>query len=295
VVAMFIALTFSSDVFLTKTNLLNVLEQAAPGGILACALTVVTISGEFDLSAGAMMILCGIVASKLQPSLGTLPCMLIGALAAVATGLGNGLLVTYARINSFVCTLATGLMIAGLGLVITNGFLVPVKALSFGDLAFNKLFGVKYSIWIFLVFALLVGFLLTRTRFGRWVFAVGGNVEAARLSGINTRVVKTIAFGISGLAAGIAGAILVSKQGEGQAGDGISMVLYAFAAVVIGGTSVAGGRGAVWRTVLGVLFLGLITNGFNLLGVDPVYQQIVQGGIILAAVAVDALSRRQGT
>jgi ribose transport system permease protein len=102
-----------------------------------------------------------------------------------------------------------------------------------------------------------------------------------------------MAFAISGLAAGLAGAILVSRNGEGQAGDGISDVLAAFAAVVVGGTSVAGGRGAIWRTVLGVVFLGLITNGFNLLNVDPIYQQIVQGGIILAAVGIDALSRRQ--
>jgi ribose transport system permease protein len=160
-------------------------------------------------------------------------------------------------------------------------------------LAFNKFLGVKLSIWIFVVFALISGFLLSRTRFGRWVFAVGGNVEAARLSGISTLWVKTAAFTIAGFAGGLAGAILVSRNGEGQAGDGISDVLYAFAAVVVGGTSVAGGRGAVWRTVLGVVFLGMISNGFNLLQVNPVYQQIVEGAIILAAVAIDALSRRQ--
>jgi ribose transport system permease protein len=291
--ALFIALALASDAFLTRTNLLNVLDQAAPDGLLALGLTLVIIGGEFDLSVGAMMILTGIVASKLEPSLGVWPCLIVGVLSSVVLGFGNGLLVTVGRINSFVCTLATSLMIAGLGLVITRGYLVSVITPSFGDLAFNSFLGVKFSVWIFAVFALLAGFVLSRTGFGRWLYAVGGNVEAARLSGINTRMVKTVAFSISGLAAGLAGAILASRNGQGQAGDGISDVLAAFAAVVVGGTSVAGGRGAIWRTVLGVLFLGLITNGFNLLNVDPIYQQIVQGGIILAAVGVDALSRRR--
>jgi ribose transport system permease protein len=292
-IVLFIVLTFASSAFLTSTNILNLLDQAAPDGLLALALTFVTISGEFDLSVGATMILAGVIAAKLEPSLGVWPCLFVGLVASAFIGFGNGLLVTRARINSFVCTLATGLMIAGLGLVITQGNLLPVSAPAFADLAFNKFLGVKLSIWIFVVFALICGFLLSRTRFGRWVFAVGGNVEAARLSGISTLWVKTAAFTIGGIAAGLAGAILVSRNGEGQAGDGISDVLYAFAAVVVGGTSVAGGRGAVWRTVLGVVFLGMISNGFNLLQINPDYQQIVEGTIILAAVAIDALSRRQ--
>jgi ribose transport system permease protein len=292
-VVLFIVLSLASSPFLTSTNILNLLDQAAPDGLLALALTFVTISGEFDLSVGATMILAGVVAAKLEPSVGVWPCLLLGLVASALIGFGNGVLVTRGRINSFVCTLATGLMIAGLGLVITQGNLLPVSAPAFGDLAFNKFLGVKLSIWIFVVFALICGFLLSRTRFGRWVYAVGGNVEAARLSGISTLWVKTTAFAIAGFAGGLAGAILASRNGEGQAGDGISDVLYAFAAVVVGGTSVAGGRGAVWRTVLGVVFLGMISNGFNLLQVNPVYQQIVEGGIILAAVAIDALSRRQ--
>lgn len=293
VIVMCVVLSLTSDVFLTKTNILNVLENAAPIGIIACALTIVTISGEFDLSAGAMVILTTVVAAKLEPTFGVVLCMIIGVLAAVVAGTINGGLVTFGRINSFVCTLATGLMIAGLGLVITGGFLVAVSNDSYGDLAFNSFLGVKWSVWMFFAFAVICGFILSRTRFGRWVYAVGGNVQAARLSGINTRMVKIVAFGISGLAAGLAGTILASKSGQAQAGDGISMVLQAFAAVVVGGTSVTGGRGAIWRTILGVLFLALISNGFNLLGLNPVYQQIVQGAIILAAVATDALSRRQ--
>jgi ribose transport system permease protein len=288
-----IVLAFASDVFLTKENILNVLENAAPIGIIACALTFVTIAGEFDLSAGAMVILCGVVAAKLEPTFGVAGCFVVGLLAALAAGIINGGLVTYLRINSFVCTLATGLMVAGLGLVITGGFLVAVTDQSYGDLAFNSFLGVKWSIWIFAAFALACGFVLSRTGFGRWVYAVGGNVEAARLSGINTRFVKIVAFAVSGFAAGVAGVIVASKAGQAQAGDGISMVLQAFAAVVVGGTSVTGGRGAIWRTIFGVLFLALISNGFNLLSLNPVYQQIVQGAIILAAVGTDAMSRQR--
>jgi ribose transport system permease protein len=288
-----IVLAITSDVFLTKDNILNVLENAAPVGIIACALTFVTIAGEFDLSAGAMLILCGVVAAKLEPSFGVIGCFIAGIVAATLAGAGNGLLVTYFRVNSFVCTLATGLMIAGLGLVITGGFLVSVTDQSYGDLAFNSFLGIKWAIWIFFAFAVVCGFFLSRTRFGRWVYAVGGNVEAARLSGINTRFVKIVAFGVSGVAAGIAGVLVASKSGQAQAGDGISTVLQAFAAVVVGGTSVTGGRGAIWRTIFGVLFLAVIGNGFNLLSLNPVYQQIVQGAIILAAVATDSLSRRR--
>src|SRR5579875_252623 len=286
-ITLFIALSIASSAFLTGANLQNLLDQAAPDGMLALALTFVVIGGEFDLSAGAVMVFAGIIASELEPSVGVWPCLIIGVLSSVALGLLNGLLVTWGRINSFVCTLATGTIIYGLGLVITKGYLVTVTAPAFADLAFHKFLGVKLDIWIFAVFAIGCWFALSLTRFGRWVFAVGGNLEAARLSGINTRLVKMITFGISGTAAGLAGAVLVSRNGEGQAGDGISDVLAAFAAVVVGGTAVAGGRGSIWRTVLGVLFLGMIANGLNLLQVNPIYQEIVEGAIILVAVATD--------
>lgn len=286
-------LTFSSDVFLTSTNILNVLEQAAPVGIIAVALTFVLISGEFDISAGAIVSFTGVLAAKIALSMGTVEAFVLAILAATAIGVINGFLVSYLRINSFVCTLATGLIVAGFALVITQGFLLTVPDRSFAELGTAELFGIKYSIWLFAVVVVSFGFVLHRTKFGRWLYAVGGNVEAARLSGIHTRLVKLAALGLSGFAAGLAGAILASRTSQGQADDGISLVLYAFAAVVVGGTSVQGGRGAVWRTVMGLLLLALIGNGFNLLSVDPIYQQIVQGGIILAAVAADSLSRRQ--
>jgi ribose transport system permease protein len=204
----------------------------------------------------------------------------------------NGVLVSYARIDSFACTLATSLVIAGTGLAVTKGFLKTVSDPTFTDLGLGDVIGVKYSIWIFAAAALAAGIMLSWSKFGRWLYAVGGNPEAARLSGINVARVRVSVFALSGLAAGIAGAIIASRTGQGQSGSGLSLTLIAFAAVVVGGTSVLGGRGGVSRTILGVLFLALIVNGFNLLAVDPIYQQIIQGVIILLAVGVDSLSRR---
>jgi ribose transport system permease protein len=250
VVVLFLVLTFTSNTFLTSTNLLNVLQQVAPVGIVAFALTFLLIVGEFDLSSGALFVLTGVLAAKLQPHLGTWPALGVATLAALAGGLINGLLVAYARINSFVCTLATSLMVAGLSNVITGGFLLNVTDQGFFALGSDKFLGVKYSIWILVVAALACGFVLSRTKFGRWLYAVGGNPEAARLSGINVRQMKVAAFAFSGLAAGIGGAIVVSRTATGQAGNGIDTVFGAFAAVVVGGTSVMGGRGAIWRTLM---------------------------------------------
>jgi ribose transport system permease protein len=291
--ALFLALTFASDVFLTKTNLLNLLEQNAPLGIIALALTFVLIIGEFDLSVGAIAMLTGVLAAYWVAPLGVWFAMIAAVVCACAIGALNGLFVTYARINSFVCTLATSLIIAGASLAITKGFIKTVPDTAFTDLGLGEAIGVKYSIWIFIAAALLAALVLSRSMFGRWLYAVGGNPEAARLSGINLSAVRITTFALSGFAGGIAGAIIASRTGQGQAGNGLTLTLFAFAAVVIGGTSALGGRGSVWRTILGVLLLALIVNGFNLIGIDPIYQQIVQGGIVLLAVAVDSLSRRR--
>jgi ribose transport system permease protein len=291
--ALFLALTLASDVFLTQTNLLNLLEQNAPLGIIALALTFVLIIGEFDLSVGAIAMLTGVLAAYWVAPLGVWPALIAAVFCACAIGALNGLFVTFARINSFVCTLATSLIIAGASLAITKGFIKTVPDTAFTDLGLGEALGVKYSIWLFLAAALLSALVLSRSMFGRWLYAVGGNPEAARLSGINLSAVRIATFALSGFAGGIAGAIIASRTGQGQAGNGLTLTLFAFAAVVIGGTSALGGRGSVWRTILGVLLLALIINGFNLIGIDPIYQQIVQGGIVLLAVAVDSLSRRR--
>lgn len=291
--ALFIGLAFASEVFLTSTNLLNLLEQNAPIGIIALALTLVIILGEFDLSVGAIAMLTGVLAASWVGALGVWPALLLAVVCAAAMGVANGLLVAYLKIDSFVGTLATSIIIAGASLAITKGFIKTVDDPAFTDLGLNEFLGVEYSIWLFLAAAVIITLVLIRSKFGRWLYAVGGNPEAARLSGISLGPVRVAAFGLSGLAAGIAGAIIASRTGQGQGDDGLSISLFAFAAVVVGGTSVAGGRGSAWRTVLGVLFLALIVNGFNLVGIDPIYQQVAQGAIILLAVGADSLSRQR--
>ena len=293
--ALFVVLTATANHFLTWENQLNNVESGAVYGVVACALTLLLIVGEFDLSVGASFVLSSIVAAKLKYDgvLDTWPALMVGVLPAVAVGFVNGIAVAYFRVNSFIATLATSLMVVGVGTRITSGAQLFVDAPSFAILGNDKGLGVDYFIWIFIGFALVCGFILWRSKLGRWLYATGGNPEAARLSGINIRAVKIGAFAFSGFAAGVGGAIYASRTTTAIAGNGIEDVVFpAFAAVVVGGTSVQGGRGAIWRTVFGILFLEYIRNGFNLLEVDTYWQPVIQGGIILTAVAIDSLSRR---
>jgi ribose transport system permease protein len=217
----------------------------------------------------------------------------MGILLGLMLGTMNGLVITGFRINSFVATLATGLMIRGIAYVLTNGLLIQIEDPRFAWLGRGRFLEAKIPVYFFFGFAVVVWFLLSRTTFGRYVYAIGGNEEAARLSGVRTGLVRTMTFAISGLSAGIAGVIGASRISTGQANVGDSLTLSAIAAVVIGGTSIVGGEGAVWRTLFGVMLLQLISNGMNILNVPPFYQLIVQGTVILFAVALDALRQRR--
>jgi ribose transport system permease protein len=288
----FIALSVASPAFLTADNLLNVLDQWAPVGIIACAGTLVIIAGGFDLSTGSAVALSGVVAAALAPHVGVSVALMSGALIGLVAGIGNGLITTIGRVNTFMGTLATAMVLRGLTTVVTGGMLVTVADPSFSNLGLGRFLGVSYSAWIWLIFAVCCGVLLQRSIFGRYVVAAGGNAEAARLSGVRVQLIRAVTFGLSGLAAGIAGVILASRSGSAQAATGVGMELTVIAAIVVGGTSILGGRGAIWRTICGVLLLAMIGNGFNILNVDAIYQQIVQGSIILVAVALDSWTRR---
>jgi ribose transport system permease protein len=292
-VALFVTLSVASDAFLTKANLLNLLDQNAAIGIIACAMTLVIVAGGFDLSVGAIFAIAGVVAAKVALSSSPLLGILAAVAAGAALGLGNGLLVTVGRINSFIGTLATSYVIRGLALVISSGFLITVTDPGFTTLGAGKLGDVTYGAIAFVAVAIALAVLLHRSVFGRHVYAAGDNPEAARLSGVPVMRTRTITFVLSGACAGLAGVIVASRVATGQADSGVGLELSAIAAVVIGGTSIAGGEGAVWRTAIGVFLLALISNGFNLLNVDPVYQQIVQGAIIAIAVGADAWSRKR--
>ena len=292
-IALFVTLSFASDVFFSQQNFMNILDQWSAVGIIAVGSTLVFIAGGFDLSIAAVYAFAGIIAAKAANSYGIAPGFVLGAMAGLGVGVCNGLIVTVGRINPFMATLASSLMVRGLALAVSGGFLIRVAdEKNFDLLGRGKFLDAKYSVYLFAGVILLSALLLHRTIFGRYCYAAGGNAEAARLSGVRVNLVRATTYAISGLCAGIGGVIVASRVNTGQADAGVGLEFDAIAAVVIGGTSILGGAGAIWRTVLGVLMLAMIQNGFNLLNVDAVYQRIIYGAIIIGAVGIDAWSRR---
>ena len=284
-------LTLATDAFLTVPNLLNILNQNAPLVIVASAGTLVIISGSFDLSTGAILGVASVVAAYLAVHVDPLLGIASAPLAGAVLGLLNGLVVAALSVHSFLATLASSLVYRGLALLVTGGFLIPVAAPEFLALGRDRVGPVNIAVVVSLLFALAMGVLLNGTRFGRYVFAVGGNEEAAILSGTPVKQVKVLAFVLSGLAAGLAGAITVSRIASGQPTAGQGIELQSIAAIILGGTSIYGGVGAIWRSIVGVFLLALIGNGFNILNADPFYKDLTTGLIIIAAVALSATRR----
>jgi ribose transport system permease protein len=291
--ALFVVLSLSSENFLSSANLLNILDQWAPIAIMACGGTIVLIVGGFDLSIAGIFVLGAVVSAKLSADGGVIIGMLCGIAVGGLAGALNGLITTLGRINAFVTTIVTAIAFTGLASIITGGFLISVPSTTFGVPGQNELLGLKLSVWIFAAFALTLTFVLTRTSFGRHVYATGGNREAARLSGLRTRTITLACYVISGVSGGLAGLLVASRTQTASADMGGNTQYYVFAAMLVGGNSAWGGEGAIWRTVVGVALIALIGNGFNLLGVDPLYQQLATAGIILTAVIVDAFARRR--
>jgi ribose transport system permease protein len=294
-IALFITLSVASDVFFTWTNMVNLGFQAAPIGIMACGGALVFIAGGFDLSVGAIAAFSAVVAGKAYVGAGipVWPALILGALTGLGFGVGNGLLVTVARVNAFIATLASSIIVYGIAIAVTGGFLISIESEEWSTLGLGKAWGINYPIFVWIGFALFCGFLLWRTTFGRYVYAAGGNAEAARLSGVRVGRVRTATFAISGLSGGIAGVILSSEVATAQADAGNAANTFdAITAIVLGGVSILGGEGAIWRAVLGAFFLQMIGNGFNLLNVRAEYQNVFKGSILVLAVSLDAWARR---
>ena len=295
VVALFIVLSISSKPFLTSTNLLNLIDQSAYVGIIACAGTFVVIAGCVDLSTASIFALAGVIDAEVSlhgnPWLG----LLAGVAAGGVVGALNGSVVVIGKVNSLIATIASALVITGLAQIITNGQLISPLNPNFATIGTGSFLSTTYTSWAFIGVAVVLWFVIARSRFGRHVYASGGNSEAARLSGLLVGRIRTATFVLSGLAAGFAGVLSASRIGDGQSDAGANLQVTALTAVFIGGTSLSGGSGSVWRTIVGVLLLTLINNGFDLLGINPIYETVVQGLIILAAVSADAWSRRGST
>jgi ribose transport system permease protein len=288
-----IMLTLMSDSFLTAENLINILNQNAPLAIIASAMTLVIICGGFDLSVGGIFAVASVAAAWTALNVDPLLGLAVAPLVGLMLGLVNGVAITALGIHSFLATLATSLVFRGIAVLITGGALIPVRSPAFTWLGRERIGPIYIAVIVLVVFAAILMGLLNRTTFGRKVFAVGGNEEAAILSGIRTKRVKIATFAIAGLAAGLASAIAVSRVSLGQATAGAGLELEAIAAVIIGGTSIYGGQGAIWRSIAGVVMLALINNGFNILNADPFFKDLTTGLVIVAAVAISAGGRRR--
>src|SRR5690625_830557 len=282
-----------SDTFFTLSNIFNLLRQVSVNALIAFGMTFVILTAGIDLSVGSLLALgsaltAGMLSSGMDPVLA----IFLGLLIGLLLGAFNGLIITKGKVAPFVATLATMTIFRGATLVYTEGR--PVTGLS--DSAFFQSIGKGYLFWIpvpviimIVVFGILY-FILNNTVFGRNVYAVGGNEEVAILSGIKSDRVKIWVYSLTGMLSVLAGIILTSRLNSAQPTAGTMYELDAIAAVVIGGTSLMGGRGRITGTLIGCLIIGVISNGLNLLNVSSFYQQIVKGGVILFAVMIDRRS-----
>lgn len=296
--AIMIFLALNTTTFLTSQNFINLFDQAAVVGLLAAGATLCIISGVFDLSSTASLAVSAIVGVRITQELGVAAGFIGAMVVGLLLGTVTGLIVVGTRVNSFVGTLAISIIYRGVAIVITGGAIVaplPEQLKSFQVWTWPSLFNLTAGAVLMLVVVVVLGIVLWRTTFGRRIYAVGGNAEAARLSGIRTGSIHVAVFAISGLCSAMAGMILASRAGSAQPAMATGLELIAIAAVIIGGTSILGGQGALWRTLVGVMILTVIGNGFNLLHWDTIFQQVVTGVLILLAVAVDGLFLRRRT
>lgn len=291
-VALFAVLSATLPQFRTEANLRNVLQQNSVIGIIACAMTFAIVSGGFDLSVGVGAALASVVSARLIIDAG-IPAGIAGALVAgLLLGLLNGLLIAYAGVNPFVATLGTATVVRGLLYVSTNAtpfFGVPM---SFTVVGLGRTGPLSNATWIFVVVASVLAFVLHQTRFGHYVYAIGGNIVAAAEMGINVRRVKLAVYALVGVSAAIAGMILTGQTASGQPQAALNYELAAITAVIVGGASLGGGRGGMAGTILGVFLLGLVSNALNLYGVSAFWQPVATGIILVAAVGIDSVSRR---
>lgn len=293
-VILFVVISTTSSSFFTKVNLLNILDQQSAILVMGAAGTFVLIAGGIDLSVGATYAFAGVIAAQFAQHHSVFLSVMLALLAGLAIGIVNGVISTIFRINALIATLSMSFIVSGLASRVTNGNLIVLtNHPQFGKIAQTTFLGVRTSIWIALVALLILGVVLSQTTVGRYIYAAGGNPEAARLAGVRVSAIRITAFAASGTAAALGGVIDTSRVLSAQSSSGDTLAFTVLAGIVVGGTSILGGEGAIWRTVVGVLFIALVGNGFDLLGVNPLYQQITLGVILLLAVGLDAWTRTQ--
>lgn len=301
---MVIAMSFASDAFLTPENGWNILRQISVNLCLSIGMTLIILSGGIDLSCGAILALAGAVAAGVLKHGIELPMFdmllqftLAGAIVAgivvgLAAGWFNGFVITKFRLPPFVATLGMFSIARGLTMLWTGGFPVTGLGENFGYLGTGVFLGVPMPVWITAGLVAVFVVVTRKTRFGRYLYAVGGNERAAVLTGLRVKRIKVWVYTLGGGLAGVAGLLVTARLDSAQPNAGLGYELDSIAAVVIGGTSLSGGRGSVMGTVLGCLIIGVLNNGLFLLNVSPFWQQVVKGLVILAAVAIDKANAR---
>jgi ribose/xylose/arabinose/galactoside ABC-type transport system permease subunit len=281
--------------FLTPSNLLNVMEQTSINAVIAVGMTFVILSAGIDLSVGSLVALSGVLlASALQKGAPVPVAILVSLAAGAACGLVNGLLITRGRLPPFIATLGMMSVARGAALVFTEGRPISGFEAGFRSLSTGRVLMIPAPVIFTAIVYVLFHFVLTRTRFGRYVYAIGGNEEATRLSGVSVGFHKTMVYALSGLMSAVAAVLLTARLNSAQPIAGMMYELDAIAATVIGGTSLLGGSGTLPGTLIGALIMGVLRNGLNLLGISSFLQQIVIGLVIIGAVLVDSMLKRPG-
>jgi len=285
-----IVLSFLSSSFLSLSNLMNILNQVSLNGLVAIGMTFVILSGGIDLSVGSILALSGaVLAALLKAGMPDLLSMFPALLLGTVLGLANGAFISRFNLQPFIVSMAFMTMFRGATFVFTQGR--PITGLGdkglFVAAGRGEMYGIPLSGIILLIGFVVTAFVLAKTVYGKGIYAIGGNPEAARLSGLPVKGLRTSVYGISGFFAAMAGIILTSRLDSAQPLAGQGYELDAIAAVVLGGTSLSGGRGFMVGTIVGAFIIGVLNNGLNLLEVSSFYQQIVKGAVILLAVLLD--------
>lgn len=292
-IILFILMSCTNEYFLTSDNLTSVLRQVSINAIIAIGMTCAILTGGIDLSVGTIMALAGTMMSGLMVTSGV-PMMLaiiIGLLIGTAFGALNGFLAAYGKMPPIIVTLGAMIIAKGIALIYTGGYPISGLPQAFAFFGRESVWGIPVPIILMALLYLIATVILNHTAFGRYVYAIGGNEEAARLSGIRVNRIKIMVYMISGFTAAFAGLIFSSRVMSGQPNAGVGFELDAIAAVVLGGASIAGGRGAIIGTLIGAMLLGVLSNGLNLLGISPYIQYIVKGLIIWGATFISSIKR----
>jgi len=289
-----IVMSLVSPVFLTKENIEAILLALSVEATIAVGMVNLLISGGLDLSVGSTLAFTGVVTGlALNAGIAVPISILLGLLAALGVGLVNGLLVAKMKINPFIVTLGMNMAVRGLLLVMAQGRAVLNLPPEFTIIGQGRLFGIQYPIYVMLALVIIGDLLLRNTRFFRQNYYIGSNEKAARFSGINVDMVKIINYCIVAVLAGVAGIMITARFGSASVTVGSGTELRVITATIIGGASLSGGEGSVLGAFLGALFMGVLANALNLLGVDVYWQNLITGLILISAVVIDVINERR--